>query len=391
MNTNIKFYLKEGKKSALIMLKLHNNVEKMIYSTGYKIQPEDWNGGMPRQISNRNDLARLSVNLNKLKIDWITAMLELEKDGIRITKDLVVNKIKPNKSGVVDDVITIGNSIIERKKEQGSSYTCMQTTVNILEKWKGRIEFNEVNSDFYDDFITYLQNKNLSLNTIGKQVRNLKQMMNTAFRKRLTTNADFKDYEFKSMSERVKHIYLTEEELYQIGKKKLPEHLDNIRDLFLIGAWSGLRHSDFSRLTTSSIGKFIKIRQKKTRDWVTIPIHSEIKRILAKRNGELPQPVTSRKMNVHLKTIAEMCDINSVFRTEKTIGGKTKVITKKKWELVCTHTARRSLATNLAKRGVPISAIMPITGHSTVSSCSKYIDLTQEDIATTLANNPFFQ
>lgn len=41
--------------------------------------------------------------------------------------------------------------------------------------------------------------------------------------------------------------------------------LDRVRDLFLIGAYTGLRFSDFSRLEASNIeGNFIRLKQQKT-------------------------------------------------------------------------------------------------------------------------------
>lgn len=41
--------------------------------------------------------------------------------------------------------------------------------------------------------------------------------------------------------------------------------------------------------------------------------------------------------------------------------------------MVATHTARRSLATNLYLRDTPLRYIMSITGHTTESQCLKYI------------------
>jgi integrase len=55
-----------------------------------------------------------------------------------------------------------------------------------------------------------------------------------------------------------------------------------------------------------------------------------------------------------------------------------------KADLICSHTARRSFATNAYKKGLPISSIMQITGHKTESSFRKYIQLSGKEHALEL-------
>ncbi len=68
---------------------------------------------------------------------------------------------------------------------------------------------------------------------------------------------------------------------------------------------------------------------------------------------------------------------------EKTItkGGITRTTKYKKWKMVGTHTARRSFATNMYKRGIPTITIMAITGHKTETSFLKYIKITPREHA----------
>jgi hypothetical protein len=44
-----------------------------------------------------------------------------------------------------------------------------------------------------------------------------------------------------------------------------------------------------------------------------------------------------------------------------------------KWEMVMTHTARRSFCTNMYLRGIPTPTIMAISGHRTEKNFYKYI------------------
>lgn len=55
--------------------------------------------------------------------------------------------------------------------------------------------------------------------------------------------------------------------------------------------------------------------------------------------------------------------------------------TFEKWQLVSTHTARRSFATNMYKLGIPSITIMKLTGHRTEKAFMKYIKLNEDEHA----------
>ena len=61
-----------------------------------------------------------------------------------------------------------------------------------------------------------------------------------------------------------------------------------------------------------------------------------------------------------------------------------------RWELVSSHTARRTAATNMYKAGIPAISIMKITGHRTEAAFMRYIRISKEENAAMLADNPFF-
>jgi integrase len=54
-------------------------------------------------------------------------------------------------------------------------------------------------------------------------------------------------------------------------------------------------------------------------------------------------------------------------------GGVNKRDIKNKFQLVCIHTARRTLATQLYEHGLPLVQIMKITGHKKLATLQKYI------------------
>ena len=75
-----------------------------------------------------------------------------------------------------------------------------------------------------------------------------------------------------------------------------------------------------------------------------------------------------------------------------TVGGKIKTVTKEKWELICSHTARRSAATNLYLTGrMKTLEIMRLTGHKTEQNFFRYIRLTSDDTARSISGDMFFR
>lgn len=187
-------------------------------------------------------------------------------------------------------------------------------------------------------------------------------------------------------------VYLNNEELLEINAVKLSKEAAAVRDIFLIGCYTALRISDLKNLSTKNIvGSNIDIKTIKTGARVIIPIHPVVKEILDRNGGQFPRMKSEQAFNMALKRICKKSGITSEVLYERTIG--TKVVRKrmKKYELVASHTARRSAATNMYLAGVPAARIMLITGHTTEQTFFKYIRIGKEENARTLAESDFFK
>jgi integrase len=266
-----------------------------------------------------------------------------------------------------------------------------------------RIDFDTIDNDFYNEFVKYLRTvktvknkrgKNVNKygfkdNTIGKHIKNLKRILNEASLPEVNVNK-FTYYErFKVLQEDTDAIYLNEKEIQSMYDLDLSDkpHLDRVRDLFLVGAWTGLRFSDFSKIQAKNIkGEYIHIQTQKTGQKVVIPIHWMVKAIIEKYKDQfensLPPEISNAKMNAYLKEIGRKMDKLKVKESVKyTKAGKTVIKQEEKCELLSTHTARRSFATNMYKRNVPVIAIMGVTGHRTEKAFLRYIKVTPDEHA----------
>jgi integrase len=74
-------------------------------------------------------------------------------------------------------------------------------------------------------------------------------------------------------------------------------------------------------------------------------------------------------------------EMNTAFSKEYTLQNITVTKNYKRYELLCSHTARRTFATNEYKAGTPAISIMAITGHKTEKDFLKYIKLNSKEHA----------
>lgn len=273
-----------------------------------------------------------------------------------------------------------------------------------------RLSFEDINIEFYNDFRQWFFLQGYTDNYFGSVIKVIKQAYKEARRvDKLHSCSDIEHRDFVTVTAESDNVYLNEEELLRIHNLRItPEliaanykgldsrriqqkitSLTRVRQRFLIGAYTGLRVSDFARLGDINIGEFIRINTTKTKSNTVVPIHPVISEILAE--GFDPSiTVSDQKINSHIKELARLAGITEMVLLNKHVGGKVIEVYKEKCDLVSTHTARRSFATNAYKAGVPTIAIMKITGHKKESTFLKYIKISAEENAEILKNHPFF-
>lgn len=287
--------------------------------------------------------------------------------------------------------------------------------VSLLKRFEGQrskhYTFSEITTAFYRDLDAFCLRCNYSPNYFGSVIKVIKQVMREAADvDKLHRNNEFRSANFRSVSAEVDSVYLTDEELRRIHALKIDEAFVKklypksefsgltariasytlAKNLFLIGAYTGLRVSDFTRLLPKHIGEDkITMVTVKTGARVVIPIHPVVRDILD-RGFDGSQRLSEQKVRAYIKDICKTAGITQEVEARRCSMGKIVVETKPKWELVSTHTARRSFATNAYKAGVPTLSIMKITGHTKESTFMKYIRISQEENADLLAAHPFF-
>jgi len=398
-----RFYLKQKKdlkKDSLIYLSFSYEYNRLRVSTELSIQPRYWNTKeqVARQIRGfTDDSDRINEKLKEKRTAIEDAFDLFKKKGITPDTDQLkaeyLKQLTPEASKEQQGFWEEYEKFIESAKGRVvndviKDYKSLQKHLNGFEKHKRtKITFSSFDFAFYQQFVDYLTyhavkpngDKGLATNTVGKQIKNLKAFLNNCFKLGIVERFDLSN--FKTLTEEVDKIYLSEEEIQMILVKDLAEkpELEESRDLFVLGCHLGLRFSDLTRLRSEMItGEMIRIRMKKTGKTVVIPLHPILKEILNKYNGDFPKVVNSTKFNTNIKEIGNISGIqDKVVVTHK--KGIEKVDTVyQKYELISSHTCRRSFCTNEYLKGVPTVFLMKISGHKTERAFLRYIKIDEE-------------
>ena len=277
------------------------------------------------------------------------------------------------------------------------------STLKILKQYcasrRTKLGLDGVTVSFYNDFVKFMNEASHSRgkykpNVIGKFVKSMKAMLRYAYENNYTTNDDFKRREFKVYKENVETVYLTEKELNSLYKLELNENDSCVRDSFIVSSYTGLRYSDIARLQQKHLDfehKLLTIVTQKTNTLVVIPMHPKVEAIFRKYGYQPPKVQSNQSTNRVLKRLCRKAGITNFVSIVETSGGIKHEVTYEKCDMITSHTARRSFATNAYRAGIPSLSIMQITGHSTETSFMKYIRISKEENAIALSKHTFFQ
>ena len=410
--------LKQNKsKESLIYLHFTFGPNKFKYSTGYKSCFEDWDFSKQRiknksGITNKDEVNQFLSSLEGFLIKKYAELSmesgDVSKDVLKYHLDVFTNKINPyhdtKKNLTFFETI---QTFIDSKEGEISpitirSYKQTKKRLEDYEKYYNtRLTFEAINMNFYKNFNTFMEANKYSLNTIGKHIKSLKTFLNYAVVEGYTSNQKFKSADFKVKKEITTEIYLTDAEIQKMHNHDLSKYpeLEHARDVFLMGCYTGQRISDYNGLKEEDIVtidkiQFFKIKQKKNRKYgrvVHCPITKEMREIMNKRyNGKPPHKIHEQDLNENIKQVGQMLEWDELIKCEQTKGGKNVVEMVHKYNLIKSHTARRSFCTNKYKAGMSVFDIMLFSGHTTEKEFYKYIRIKNQERASHIVKSGFF-
>ncbi|MBT6838078.1 MAG: site-specific integrase [Bacteroidetes bacterium] len=406
MAHKVKFYIRatEKTKIAKIYIRFYNGLQfDLKAKTDYQIEPKFWNSSKNelRRLVDFSDFDKFQKKLNKLESLVIESYeAETNKENINLDwlKNVLDKHFNPDKYHepktlfeFVQHFIDNSHKRLNQKTGEPVCYKMRReysVTFDYLKKFAKKYkepDFVDIDLEFYQDFIAFLRKNNLATNTIGKKIQTLKIFLNEAKEQELNPYNKYKSKKFSTLSEKTDNIYLNESELTQFYEYDFSDkpRLERVRDTFIFGCWIGQRYSDWSSVSKDNIkGDFLELTQHKTGEKVVIPLHFTTKEILLKYDGKLPKLITNQKFNDYLKEAARIVGIESKHEKKKMSNGRQITKHVPKYELMGSHTARRSFCTNNYLKGIPTITIMSVSGHASESSFLGYIKADKKEHAT---------
>ena len=389
----------------LIYLDFVCGKKRIRYSFGQFIGPKDWDSKKERvkkkDTTTNDGKFQLNDLLSSLKTICEKAIIGIPPAPEVLTK-MLDDYINQNHNGVDVDknkptLFKLINRFIDgeiKNRGREKSINTIKTYItckNHLEEFQKteniKLDFEDITLDFYYKYVSFLKLKDIMVNAIGKDISILKVFMGEAIDLQYTTNMQFKHKKFFVTREDAENIYLTENELHKLYKCPMSfKVMEEQRDMFIIGASTGLRLSDYKNIKLDNIVEidgvlFIKMITKKTKGLVIIPFNPVVVEILKKyadRKNNVPDSVSDQYFNRLLKDACKLAEL-------KETGRLTTRPELKLYQCVSSHSARRSFATNMYLQGFPTIDLMKITGHSSEKTFLKYIKMTKLDTAKRLS------
>ena len=447
MNVLVRTNKKEGKTTLYTKLRMGEKVSWVNLLLSVDIEKWRAASGSERKISNLLDKLNYTRKIQEIEFaikdlrrrhrlteenviaaidnivlaDQRAALIEKEKQ-----REQIVRTIKNNFKNSLEYYV---NSAVQGTRRHSFGKSFAHFSLNILKQFKRIMceylvnhpfDWNDIDEPLVDRFIAHLENYGYSKSSIQRYIRAFHAFVVYAENQGWHTNTRAKafiKYATPRDDEMKDRIYLTKDEIQALYDMKLTGFDEEVRDVFLIGCYTGLRYSDLCRITESCIGEtvsgtpVIRIIQKKTKSPVIIPIlDNNLIVLLKKYNYNVPF-IIDVSLNRNIKNTLERLShtVPSLAKKERTIltvlEKKTEKESRKKgfepfeydeeghpikarWEMVSLHTARRTFITNVYLSGkFSIEFMMKLSGHKKYDTFKKYVRLSLDEYADDIAKN----
>lgn len=245
-----------------------------------------------------------------------------------------------------------------------------------------KLPFSKITPKFIEDFIDFLGKQNINQNSILTYITALKTIFFIAIRKDLTKSNPFDKVKMPSSID-CKRDFLTIEEVRLLANSEIKNLIKReatanstkimtLKNAFLFACFTGLRVSDIYGLKWENIkDEQLVMRQEKTTDFVSIPLHLYAKSILA--------DIKDKKEYIFKQ------DLFSVAYTGQTLL---------KWGLevlgreITWHVARHTFATLNISAGTDIYTVSKLLGHRDITTTQIYAKIIDEKRKQAIDNLP---
>ena len=388
----------EGPSHLVCRVRWDGSRSPVSLNVGFTVDPEGWSPREQRCLKGsfhgRNRVPASVVNREVERFEeaardtfdrlegWPTA------DEVRSSMRALLELDRPDAPDLdtaLDEFISENTVMHGWEKTTVQKFRALQAQ---LHEWRQDVGFEDFDERGLRSWVAFAQGELKLRNvTVLKKMDFLRWFLRWSRKKGYMKDTTFETFRpaLKTAQNRV--VYLTWDELMRLWEWEAPvakQWLGVARDIFLFQAFTSVRFSDAHALRREDIfpDSFFVIT-KKTDDPLEIDLNKWSRAILEKYKDQpdgyaLPR-MCGQRANIYIKEVMRECGIDEP--TRRTIydgtGRKDEVVPK--WQLVGTHTARRTFICNALAMGIPPNTVMKWTGHSSYASMRPYIDVADEE------------
>jgi integrase len=397
---------KPNNDRSLIMMVYRYSGKKLTMSTSISINTDHWDFKSQRikKIKGFQEYITYNKTLEKYRLALLSALdvfvAKNDTPTLLQLREAVYTKMNPEKnnssefsSNICRFIQQVISDLNDSKRETSKAYS--QILKNLKAFPNGpQLEFKDLTLHRLEKFRDfYIKTPRESgqyyrRGTIYRHLKHFFTLINKAKDYGITVNEAYSKSNWRiqppNASISGNNVVLSEEEILLIENAELSDRHDRIRDIFLLGLYTGQRYGDYSKISRDNIIevngiKYLEIVQKKTKAKIMIPYSEKIQKVIDKYNG-YPKSISLQKFNDGIKEVCEAIGINEpviIYEDIPAIREVEKTILPK-WKFVSSHTARRTFCTNSKLKGVPDKLLMHISGHTRPATLYSYIRINPE-------------
>lgn len=273
----------------------------------------------------------------------------------------------------------------------GPSLGCLIYNLELLEKqYRVTLAPVQVTDIFWGYFVGFCQGRGLKLSSIATMCNQLRSILNWAVKYNATvspTYTDFivpkpKNWKIALSADEVSRVaYFDIDRFYADRRKDYRDTMRKVRDMFVLSCMLYQRHSDMIRIEPACFDRNVfRITQQKTGNLAVVDIDKysiEPKttyRILERYGYTAPYKGNIGNYNFYLHQLMKDIGLDDPIRMEERgADGKMHAITRPKWQLISSHTARRTAITVGVLRGHNIHSLRRCSGHTDLRVFDEYV------------------
>ncbi len=363
---------KDGR--GLVQVECLLNGQRVYFSTKVYLRPEGWDG---HYVINHP----LAAELNQYLFDELIKLQKIEfsfiKRGKQPTLAIMKNAVR-NDIAVTASFAKFVRSVVQHSASRGKhTRDSYMTLIKIIETFRKNVTLADIDLDFLNHFVSWQQDQGMSQSTISGRLKSIRAIINEAIARKLISVDDDPFLHFRIPKIKNREESLTFDEVSKLERLKLKKREARIRDCALMAIYTGLRYHDLTTLSSDMLIKergktwLVKEPEKTSKSSgvvVRLPLYSLF-------GGKALALIEKRGSIERLTHIGNNASAN---RTLKELCRRIGIAPSRH---ITFHCLRHTFCTLLIAKGVPITTVSKLAGHTKIEQTQRYSHIAKSMIA----------